>query len=79
MFPYAPGGLDYFVEKAASSCSGEVGSEYEGETLRESLGLMRPKNRVLRLKRWIFLIACVGVRRSISLSLVGLLSEVERF
>lgn len=47
MFPYLPGGLDDFVERIVPELQrrGIFRREYEGETLRENLGLARPANR----------------------------------
>jgi alkanesulfonate monooxygenase len=47
LFPYLPGGLDDFVEKLVPELQrrGIYRREYEGQTLRENLGLPRPKNR----------------------------------
>jgi len=47
MFPYVPGGLDDFVDKVVPELQrrGMFRREYEGKTLRENLGLPRPKNR----------------------------------
>jgi FMN-dependent oxidoreductase (nitrilotriacetate monooxygenase family) len=47
MFPHLPGGLDDFVEKLVPELQrrGIFRREYEGATLRENLGLPRPKNR----------------------------------
>jgi FMN-dependent oxidoreductase (nitrilotriacetate monooxygenase family) len=47
MFPYLPGGLDDFVEKVVPELQRRelFRCEYEGTTLRENLGLPRPKNR----------------------------------
>jgi FMN-dependent oxidoreductase (nitrilotriacetate monooxygenase family) len=47
MFPYLPAGLDDFVEKVVPELQrrGIFRTEYEGKTLRENLGLPRPKNR----------------------------------
>jgi alkanesulfonate monooxygenase SsuD/methylene tetrahydromethanopterin reductase-like flavin-dependent oxidoreductase (luciferase family) len=47
MFPYLPGGLDDFVERVVPELQrrGLFRREYEGSTLRENLGLPRPKNR----------------------------------
>lgn len=47
MFPYVPGGLDEFVAKVIPELQrrGIFRREYEGRTLRENLGLPRPKNR----------------------------------
>ncbi len=47
MFPYLPGGLDDFVERVVPELQrrGLFRREYEGATLRENLGLKRPKNR----------------------------------
>jgi len=46
-FPYLPGGLDDFVERVIPELQrrGIFRREYEGKTLRENLGLPRPKNR----------------------------------
>jgi alkanesulfonate monooxygenase len=47
MFPYLPGGLDDFCQKVVPELQrrGLFRREYEGKTLRESLGLPRPENR----------------------------------
>ena len=47
MFPYLPAGLDDFVDKVVPELQrrGIFRNEYEGRTLRENLGLPRPKNR----------------------------------
>src|SRR6266852_4559198 len=47
MFPYLPGGLDDFCDKVVPELQrrGLFRREYEGKTLRESLGLPRPANR----------------------------------
>jgi FMN-dependent oxidoreductase (nitrilotriacetate monooxygenase family) len=47
MFPYLPGGLDDFVDKVVPELQrrGLFRRDYEGSTLRENLGLPRPKNR----------------------------------
>jgi alkanesulfonate monooxygenase len=47
MFPYLPGGLDDFCDRVVPELQrrGRFRREYEGETLRENLGLPRPKNR----------------------------------
>jgi FMN-dependent oxidoreductase (nitrilotriacetate monooxygenase family) len=47
MFPYLPGGLDDFVERAVPELQrrGLFRREYEGRTLRENLDLPRPQNR----------------------------------
>jgi len=47
MFPYLPGGLDDFVDRVVPELQrrGLFRREYEGSTLRENLGLPRPKNR----------------------------------
>lgn len=47
MFPYLPEGLDDFVDKVVPELQrrGIFRREYEGWTLRENLGLPRPKNR----------------------------------
>jgi FMN-dependent oxidoreductase (nitrilotriacetate monooxygenase family) len=47
MFPWVPGGLDEFVDRIVPELQrrGLFRTEYEGTTLRENLGLPRPKNR----------------------------------
>jgi FMN-dependent oxidoreductase (nitrilotriacetate monooxygenase family) len=47
MFPYLPGGLDDFVDRVVPELQrrGLLRREYEGRTLRENLGLPRPRNR----------------------------------
>jgi alkanesulfonate monooxygenase len=47
MFPYLPGGLDDFVERVVPELQrrGLFRRDYEGPTLRDNLGLPRPKNR----------------------------------
>ncbi|HZC95999.1 MAG TPA: NtaA/DmoA family FMN-dependent monooxygenase, partial [Bradyrhizobium sp.] len=47
MFPFVPAGLDDFVDKVVPELQqrGIFRKEYEGKTLRENLGLPRPKNR----------------------------------
>ena len=47
MFPYVPEGLDDFVDKVIPELQRReiFRREYEGRTLRENLGLPRPKNR----------------------------------
>jgi FMN-dependent oxidoreductase (nitrilotriacetate monooxygenase family) len=47
MFPYVPGGIDDFVDRVVPELQrrGLFRREYEGRTLRENLGLKRPKNR----------------------------------
>jgi FMN-dependent oxidoreductase (nitrilotriacetate monooxygenase family) len=47
MFPYLPGGLDDFVDRVVPELQrrGLFRREYAGGTLRENLGLPRPKNR----------------------------------
>jgi len=47
MFPFLPAGLDDFVDKVVPELQkrGIFRKEYEGKTLRENLGLPRPKNR----------------------------------
>jgi len=47
MFPYLPGGLDDFVGQVVPELQrrGLFRREYEGSTLRENLGLVRPPNR----------------------------------
>jgi alkanesulfonate monooxygenase len=47
MFPYLPAGLDDFVDRVVPELQrrGIFRREYEGTTLRENLGLPRPRNR----------------------------------
>ena len=47
MFPFLPAGLDDFVDKVVPELQrrGIFRRDYEGATLRENLGLPRPKNR----------------------------------
>ena len=47
MFPFLLQGLDDFVDKVVPELQqrGIFRTEYEGKTLRENLGLPRPKNR----------------------------------
>jgi alkanesulfonate monooxygenase len=47
MFPDLPGGLDDFVNGAVPELQrrGIFRRDYEGETLRDNLGLPRPANR----------------------------------
>ena len=47
MFPYLPAGLDDFVDQVVPELQrrGLFRREYEGQTLRENLGLPRPENR----------------------------------
>src|SRR5580692_1175538 len=47
MFQFLPAGLDDFVDKVVPELQrrGIFRTEYEGKTLRENLGLPRPKNR----------------------------------
>jgi len=47
MFPFLPQGLDDFVDRVVPELQnrGIFRREYEGRTLRENLGLPRPKNR----------------------------------
>jgi alkanesulfonate monooxygenase len=47
MFPFLPQGLDDFVDKVVPELQrrGIFRKEYEGRTLRENLGLPRPRNR----------------------------------
>jgi FMN-dependent oxidoreductase (nitrilotriacetate monooxygenase family) len=47
MFPFLPAGLDDFVDKVIPELQrrGIFRTEYEGNTLRENLGLPRPDNR----------------------------------
>ena len=46
-FPYFPGAIDVFVDQVIPllQARGMFRKEYEGTTLRESLGLPRPVNR----------------------------------
>jgi alkanesulfonate monooxygenase len=50
MFPYLPGGLDDFVDRVVPELQrrGIFRREYEGKTLRENLGLPRPRNRFFK-------------------------------
>ena len=47
MFPWVPGGLDDFVDRVVPELQRRhlLRREYEGNTLRENLGLPRPANR----------------------------------
>ena len=47
MFPYLPGGLDDFVERVVPELQrrGLFRTRYEGNTLRENLGLPRPRRK----------------------------------
>ena len=47
MFPYLPGGLDDFVDRVVPELQRRelFRREYEGATLRDNLGLARPRNR----------------------------------
>jgi FMN-dependent oxidoreductase (nitrilotriacetate monooxygenase family) len=47
MFPYLPAGLDDFVDRVVPELQrrGLFRRDYEGRTLRENLGLPRPRNR----------------------------------
>jgi alkanesulfonate monooxygenase len=47
MFPYLPEGLDDFVNRVVPELQrrGIFRKDYEGRTLRENLGLPRPKNQ----------------------------------
>jgi hypothetical protein len=47
MFPHVPGGLDGFVDRVVPELQRRnlFRREYEGQTLRENLGLPRPQNR----------------------------------
>jgi hypothetical protein len=47
MFPYLPQGLDDVVDRVIPELQrrGIFRKEYEGTTLRENLGLRRPKNQ----------------------------------
>lgn len=51
MFPFLPEGLNDFVDKVVPELQrrGIFRKEYEGNTLRENLGLARPANRFFRL------------------------------
>ncbi len=51
-FPYLPGGLDDFCDKVIPELQSRdvFRKEYEGTTLRESLGLPRPENRFFKSK-----------------------------
>lgn len=53
MFPYLPGGLDDFVDRVVPELQRRelFRREYEGVTLRENLGLPRPKNRFFEGER----------------------------
>ncbi len=50
MFPYLPGGLDDFCTQVVPELQrrGMFRHDYEGKTLRENLGLPRPKNQFFR-------------------------------
>ena len=47
MFPYLPQGFDEFVDRVVPELQRRhlFGTEYEGPTLRENLGLPRPADR----------------------------------
>ncbi len=47
MFPFLPQGLDDFVDRVIPELQqrGRFRTSYEGQTLRENLGLPRPENR----------------------------------
>jgi alkanesulfonate monooxygenase len=47
MFPWVPGGLDEFVDRVVPELTrrGLFRRDYEGQTLRDNLGLPRPANR----------------------------------
>jgi alkanesulfonate monooxygenase len=53
MFPYLPGGLDDFCDKVVPEVQrrGLFRLEYEGKTLRENLGLLRPANRFFEQRK----------------------------
>ncbi len=53
MFPYLPEGLDDFVGRVVPELQrrGLFRTEYEGKTLRETLGLPRPENRLAARRR----------------------------
>ncbi len=50
MFPYLPAGLDDFVDQVVPELQrrGILRRDYEGKTLRDNLGLSRPKNQFFR-------------------------------
>ncbi len=50
MFPWVPGGLDDFVDQVVPELQRRhlFRREYEGQTLRENLGLPRPENRFFK-------------------------------
>ncbi len=52
-FPYLPAGLDDFVDRVVPELQrrGLFRREYEGETLRENLGLPRPENQFFKAKQ----------------------------
>jgi len=52
-FPYLPGGLEDFVNHVVPELQrrGIFRSEYEGKTLRENLGLPRPRTGSFRTAR----------------------------
>jgi alkanesulfonate monooxygenase SsuD/methylene tetrahydromethanopterin reductase-like flavin-dependent oxidoreductase (luciferase family) len=53
MFPYLPGGLDEFCDQVVPELQrrGIFHREYEGQTLRENLGLPRPTNRFFETRK----------------------------
>jgi alkanesulfonate monooxygenase SsuD/methylene tetrahydromethanopterin reductase-like flavin-dependent oxidoreductase (luciferase family) len=53
MFPFLPAGLDDFVDRVVPELQrrGVFRREYEGTTLREHLGLSRPRNRFFAEQR----------------------------
>src|SRR5271169_3009103 len=53
MFPYLPGGLDDFCDQLIPELQrrGIFRREYEGQTLRENLGLPRPTNRFFETRK----------------------------
>ncbi len=56
MFPWVPGGLDDFVDRVVPELQRRnlFRREYEGQTLRENLGLPRPANRFFEKRGAIF-------------------------
>ncbi|KAG5717460.1 hypothetical protein E4T56_gene9652 [Termitomyces sp. T112] len=55
MFPFLSAGLDDFVDKVVPELQrrGIFRKEYEGPTLRDNLGLPRPKNRFFEGRFWL--------------------------
>lgn len=62
MPPYLPGGLDDFVDLVVPELQrrGLFRTEYEGHTLRENLGLSRPKNQFARSHDRVLALSSVG-------------------